>query len=850
MKKIRKRLKKLTTRINIGILIISFFSYLIMFFVTNTFVRNEAYENILSNTKYSLEINSDDIFIYFVEAKQNLRNFAHVSNVLGTEYIHSIANAIMDLYSSVGLAWVGFEDGTVYTGWDANFVAPYEGWSMARPWWTAAMSSPESEIVFTDPYISATEDNNIIVTLAYRTTVNGITGVFGISVFMEQILELIENFTLENNGYNILVDRQGNIIYHPNENYRMYIDQFGNRQITNIINIPHGDIFLNNTHLNTSRIEDEILGTSYVFSYHLEEMGFTLMSIVPISITQDPINNIIFWVTASFIALLILIWLFIIIFIRISIKKYVKKLIVSFRASSRQLSKEGYLNLNKEDQDTSFDLHMLEDEFNRNLKVTENVINDIKILIEEHTKGNYKYLINVNNHRGVYEKLIIGVNNAMNKHTNDKKEILRCISEIVDGNFDAFISEHQGEEIYINESIEKLRKQVKTIAKEIENIAKAAQQGDISYYVDKERYKGEWVHIIHELNGILIAISKPINSIKEFLKHIEQGEFDQRIIGDFKGEFLSIKEVLNETISSIDSYIDEISIILKSFSRGDLTKEITREYNGDFEIIKDSINRMRKLLNEIIKDIYTTTGGVNSGAEYIAKSQTSLASGNIEQSRSLNILTDDMKKIRETSSQNTEFSQMANELMKISIEDARDGNEDMKILLQAMNDIKKSQNNIAVIINTIEDIAFQTNLLALNAAVEAARAGEYGHGFAVVANEVRLLANRSSSAVKETSALIKTSEIRVSEGEKKAKNASFALDKIVEGISNMAGLINNIYKSSTEQTKSIESVETNVVDINKVVSENSSISQEIASTTEELSSQTEVLKDKIGYFKF
>ena len=226
-----------------------------------------------------------------------------------------------------------------------------------------------------------------------------------------------------------------------------------------------------------------------------------------------------------------------------------------------------------------------------------------------------------------------------------------------------------------------------------------------------------------------------------------------------------------------------------------------------------------------------------------------LSQGATEQASSIEELTASIEQVSTQTKINAENASKANGMAEQAKNYAVTGNEQMKEMLKAMDEINESSNNINKIIKVIDDIAFQTNILALNAAVEAARAGQYGKGFAVVAEEVRTLAGRSANAAKETTALIEDSIKKSEEGTRIARETAEALEKIVDSVESVSKLVSDINNASNEQAVAISQINQGVMQVSQVVQENSATSEESAAASEELSGQADLLYELISRFR-
>ena len=195
---------------------------------------------------------------------------------------------------------------------------------------------------------------------------------------------------------------------------------------------------------------------------------------------------------------------------------------------------------------------------------------------------------------------------------------------------------------------------------------------------------------------------------------------------------------------------------------------------------------------------------------------------------------------------NAENAKQANDLSDQAKTAAQGGDKTMTQLNEAMTGINESSGQISKIIKVIEEIAFQTNLLALNAAVEAARAGEHGKGFAVVADEVRNLAQRAAQAARETTGLIEDSVNKAKEGTDVAGQVGEGLTAIVGDVTKVSDLIAGISKASDEQAQGVDQVNTAVAQMDKVTQQNASGAEESASASEELAAQAQNVKGMVN----
>jgi len=257
------------------------------------------------------------------------------------------------------------------------------------------------------------------------------------------------------------------------------------------------------------------------------------------------------------------------------------------------------------------------------------------------------------------------------------------------------------------------------------------------------------------------------------------------------------------------------------------------------------IRGLNKTLRALGQMLGSGAEQVTSAATQVASSSQTLAQGASEQAASLEETSSSLEEMSGMTNRNAENAGKANELARQARQAADTGASDMQAMSVAMNDIKVSSDGIAKIIKTIDEIAFQTNILALNAAVEAARAGEAGMGFAVVAEEVRNLAQRSAQAARETADKIEGAITKTGQGVQITEKVAKSLAEIVDKARQVDQLVAEVCTASREQSQGVQQIASAVTQMDKVVQSNAASAEESASAAEELNAQSFALREAV-----
>jgi methyl-accepting chemotaxis protein len=411
---------------------------------------------------------------------------------------------------------------------------------------------------------------------------------------------------------------------------------------------------------------------------------------------------------------------------------------------------------------------------------------------------------------------------------------------------------------------------------ELLNYSYKDEIGEMSNTVDKMITQIETAISAYE--KVRTRIKDLVNEINELIKNAKEGLLDNRgNASKFNGAYKDLVDGFNGVLDAVILPIQDGARILEVMGTGDLTVRSTKEYRGQHQKIIDSINTLGDSLGSVVADVSEAVEATASATTQISSSTEEMAAGVQEQSSQAAEVATAVEQMTKTILQTTSNASNTADVAKNAGKVAKEGGIVVRNTIDGMNriafvvtkaaqtvqELGKSSDQIGEIIQVIDDIADQTNLLALNAAIEAARAGEQGRGFAVVADEVRKLAERTTKATKEIAGMIKRIQhetkgavesmeegsAEVENGKGLAVQAGESLDQIISGSEEVVDRAMQVAAASEQQSSAAEEISKNIEAISNVTNESATGTQQIAKAAEDLNRLTERLLGLVAKFK-
>jgi methyl-accepting chemotaxis protein len=370
------------------------------------------------------------------------------------------------------------------------------------------------------------------------------------------------------------------------------------------------------------------------------------------------------------------------------------------------------------------------------------------------------------------------------------------------------------------------------------------------------------------LSGILMqTIAKPVRKMAGSVGLLVEGDLTVEIPG------MNRKDELGSLARALDSFkalfeadkqraeaeamrareteetINAIGAGLSALAKGQLTHRVDENANGPLAKLYNDYNDALSHLQDAMVQIVEGCNTIKNGTNEIAQASSDLSLRTERQAESLAHTSKTLGEFTGSVKVAADNARQTSSRLAVARESAEKVDETAKRAVVAMRNIQASSKEMNEIISTIDGLAFQTNLLALNAGVEAARAGASGAGFAVVATEVRHLAQRSAEAANSIRQLVATSNAQITDGVSLVENSGEALRQIVTEVTEVSDLMDEIAQAASRQASGLAEISDMVTAMDTATQQNAAMVEESTASSRNLNDETERLFEQLSFFE-
>ncbi len=549
-------------------------------------------------------------------------------------------------------------------------------------------------------------------------------------------------------------------------------------------------------------------------------------------------------------------------------------------------------------------------------------VNDMNVILKHISVNDYQ----VHFEEG-YEGVWLEQQNHTKDVIGNLQHILKITRNVSNGNLEDLANlQKVGQRSKNDELVPSFIKMIQSIemlVNDAEELAKYAAEGKLDKRADADKHNGEYANVINGFNKTIDNLVTPLRTAAAFTDAISKGAQFDKLTDEFKGEYKAMadnintclvvlekfaEDIFNQTEASINGRLDvrtdvsfyegswkgmvegmnnimnamsqplsEAGTVLEVLAAGDLRARMHGSYAGEFDRLGLNINKLGDSLQDLIKNVIEVVNAVSEASHEINSNSGTVATASQEQSSQAEEIATAIEEMARTVTENADNAGRTSEEAKTNGQIASQGGQIVSETVKKMQDIAtvvrqsaeniqklgESSKQIGQIISVIDEIADQTNLLALNAAIEAARAGEQGRGFAVVADEVRKLAERTTEATKQIATMIKgvqeetegavgimtkgNEEVRI--GIDLADQAGKSLSNIVGSTNQVIEMIMQIASASEQQSATTEEIAKNITAISSVSQDTAQQISYIAEAATRMTEYTSQLNLVVNQFK-